>query len=449
MGDPQVVGGVTSRTVAGVWVNPDGTVPTGTVEFTPVSRIHVGGVVQLPSPVVVTLDDAGRVQADLNVTDEGVPADWYYRVVERFTGLAPYVWVVEVPAGTGPLDLGTVSPASECGQVRALDFGWRAELARVEEKIGEGSQGPQGPQGPPGDPGPEGPRGPAGADSTTPGPAGPEGPEGPQGPPGVAALDDLTDVDVAAATPGMFLQRQPNGSWIGVRYLLSLDMLTDVQAPPDTPAGRLLTTTGEGEWEPMPADWIVEQATAPLQAQIGDAQAVTAHTDLVGYIGEVEQRIAAVEGTQDVPAAAVTLEVDSYRVGTTPYLRVRCDAVTAPTTATVVLATVAGADSTVYPDIAAITGGHAVWADFGTGPNGRVQTTGNVNTYGSALKEWIRKGAILTVHRDGDNLVVDRIDIPAAPGSTLDSRYIQIATLKTMVAAATDWAAFQTAVAAL
>jgi hypothetical protein len=235
---------------------------------------------------------------------------------------------------------------------------------------------------------------------------------------------------------------------------MPLGWLSDVQAPADTPEWQLLTTTGVGLWEPMPSGWIVNQAIAPLQAQIGDAHAVATHTDLVGYIGEVEERLSAVEGTQEVAPAAFTLDVDKYvPAGGATYLRVTATQVTGPTTVTMVLATTPGVEGEVYPDIADITGGHAVWADFG-GALGRVQTTGNVNVYGSALKEWIRKGAILTVHRDDTdpahpNLVVDRIVVPSEVGSSLDTRYIQIADLKTMVAGATDWAAFQAAVAAL
>jgi hypothetical protein len=235
---------------------------------------------------------------------------------------------------------------------------------------------------------------------------------------------------------------------------MPLGWLSDVQAPADTPEWQLLTTTGVGTWEPMPSDWIVNKAIAPLQAQIGDAAAVTAHTDLVGYIGEVEERLSAVEGTQEIAPAALTLDVDKYvPSGGGTFIRVSAGAVTGSTTVAVALATTPGVEGEVFPSLDTITGGQAVWADF-NGSLGRVQTTGNVNVYGSALKEWIRKGAILTVHRDDTdpahpNLVVDRIIVPAEAGSSLDTRYVQISELKSIVAAATDWAAFQTAIAAL
>jgi hypothetical protein len=87
------------------------------------------------------------------------------------------------------------------------------------------------------------------------------------------------------------------------------------------------------------------------------------------------------------------------------------------------LATTPGTNGAVFPDLAAISGGAAVWADF-AGTLGRLNMADGTAVYGSALKEWIRRGTIATVHRsDADPahpvLVVEKIEQPTSAGSSL------------------------------
>jgi hypothetical protein len=87
------------------------------------------------------------------------------------------------------------------------------------------------------------------------------------------------------------------------------------------------------------------------------------------------------------------------------------------------LATTPGTNGAVFPDLAAISGGAAVWADF-AGTLGRLNMADGTAVYGSALKEWIRRGTIATVHRsDADPahpvLVVEKIEQPTGAGSSL------------------------------
>jgi hypothetical protein len=184
------------------------------------------------------------------------------------------------------------------------------------------------------------------------------------------------------------------------------------------PAGNVLGTTAAGQWGPVGTDTII----GPLQAEIGDPHVVATHTDLVGYIGEIDERLTAIEHTQETVAAERHLSVDKYSGS---FTRVAVVPPTGPWPAKVdfALATVAGPNGAVFPDLAAIPGGAAVWADF-AGTLGRLNMADGTAVYGSALKEWIRRGTVATVRRDDSdpahpNLVVDRIDQPADIGSSL------------------------------
>jgi hypothetical protein len=75
------------------------------------------------------------------------------------------------------------------------------------------------------------------------------GPEGPAVP-----LDGLTDVNVAGAATGSLLIKMPDGTWQGRPNAISnLNSLTDVTAPANTVAGKLLGTTATGQWAPVDA----------------------------------------------------------------------------------------------------------------------------------------------------------------------------------------------------
>jgi hypothetical protein len=245
-------------------------------------------------------------------------------------------------------------------------------------------------------------------------------------------LDNLGDVDVATAPTGAMLQKQPGGTWQGVPFTRPLNWLTDVStgtidadgnpvAADQTPPGYVLGTSAAGFWEPLSLAYIEEQIVTPLQQQIGDPGAVAAHTDLVGFIGEIDQRLAAIEVTDAIEADR-HLFVDKYSGSFTRVMVVPPDGPW-PAKVDFALATVPGVNGAVYPDLGSIAGGAAVYADF-AGTLGRLYMSDDTGVYGSTLKEWIRKGSIATVHRDDTDpahpkLVVEKIEQPTAAGSSM------------------------------
>jgi hypothetical protein len=237
----------------------------------------------------------------------------------------------------------------------------------------------------------------------------------------VTSLDDLSDVTILPnAAVGSSLIKQASGQWSAASPRLNLNALTDVIAPTDTPAQHVLGTSGVGQWEPLPLAYIEEQIVTPLQRQIGDPHVVATHTDLVGYIGELDGRLSLVEGSGEPVVALEHLFVDKYGGS---FLRVMAGAVTGSTTVDLALATVAGPGGEVYPALADIPGQAAAWADF-NGSLGHMKTAAGVDVLGSALKEWIRKGSILTVHKDTSDpahpmLVVESVVVPTVEGSSL------------------------------
>jgi hypothetical protein len=229
-------------------------------------------------------------------------------------------------------------------------------------------------------------------------------------------------LDIVEYPDGVVLVGSPVGPGGGGSTPLPerpLRWLSDVEAPADTPAGNVLGTSGEGVWEPLPLAYLEEQIVAPLQAQIGDPHIVATHTDLVGFISEVDGRLSAVEGSGEPVVATATLYVDKYSGS---YTRVMADSITATDVkVTVALATTPGPNGELFPDLGSIAGGAAAWADF-AGTLGRVKTADGTGVYGSSLKEWIRRGSVLTVHRDTSsppNLIVALVEQPTGGGSSV------------------------------
>jgi hypothetical protein len=89
---------------------------------------------------------------------------------------------------------------------------------------------------------------------------------------------------------------------------------------------------------------------------------------------------------------------------------------------TVSLATTPGPGGAIFATLADISGTGAVWADF-AGTIGKVVDTSGTGINGAALKEAIRRGQIITVHRGTDGthptLVVEKVENPADAGSSL------------------------------
>jgi hypothetical protein len=114
------------------------------------------------------------------------------------------------------------------------------------------------------------------------------------------------------------------------------------------------------------------------------------------------------------PTAARHLMVDNYSGG---FIRVRPSPDT-PTTVDFTLATAPGPGGAIYPSVNDIPSNAAVWADFG-GNLGHVKDPGGSDLTGATLKQWIRAGTVLNVHKDATdpahpNLVVEGV-VTAAP----------------------------------
>jgi hypothetical protein len=235
--------------------------------------------------------------------------------------------------------------------------------------------------------------------------------QGPPGPP-VQRLDDIGDVDVSLSATGMSLIKQVDGTWKGQNIRVSLNQLTDVTAPATTPPNSLLGTVGEGatpgqaEWEPLHLDYVQQVVLGPIPSSVAD----------------LSQRVTELEHTGEIVPPDLELTVDLYSGSFTRIIG--CDPVTASPSKRirVTLATAPGPNGAVFATLADISGTGAVWADFG-GTLGKVVDTSGTGINGAALKEAIRRGQIVTVHRGTDGshptLVVEQVENPADAGSSL------------------------------
>jgi hypothetical protein len=226
------------------------------------------------------------------------------------------------------------------------------------------------------------------------------------------ALDDLSDVDVHLSATGMSLIKQLDGSWKGAHVRQTLNQLSDVTAPTDTPPNSLLGTVGEGatagqaEWEPLHLDYVQGVVLGPIPSTVAD----------------LSQRVTELEHTGEIVPADLELTVDLY--GSSFTRIIGCDPITASPAQriTVALATAPGPNGAVFASLSDISGTGAVWADFG-GTLGKVVDNAGTAVNGAALKEAIRRNQIITVHRGTDGthptLVVEKVENPADAGSSL------------------------------
>lgn len=178
--------------VSGAFIHTDGTIATGSVEFTPVP-LHIANSTAEPpltvigTPVLAQLS-AGAFAVELPATDDVdlIPVDWTYLCRVRISGQAAYSFYMPAPAGVLDLSYVTPVPSTE-GQVGVIVSPPGPPGPPGEPGTPGGPPGPQGEQGETGATGPTGPQGepgPAGADSTVPGPQGEQGEQGEQGDPG-------------------------------------------------------------------------------------------------------------------------------------------------------------------------------------------------------------------------------------------------------------------------
>jgi hypothetical protein len=114
-------GNVTTVTVLGTFLTPEGNPSTGTITFTPSRWLtNSGADVAIPnSAVTKTLGTAGDFSVLLPVTDDGdlTPANWYYTVTEVVDGVSQsYDILLPGSAATnGTVYLPDVAPAAELG----------------------------------------------------------------------------------------------------------------------------------------------------------------------------------------------------------------------------------------------------------------------------------------------------------------------------------------------
>jgi hypothetical protein len=262
---------VTSQlvTVTGTYVLADDTPASGTVLLVPVVVAGMSADTKrlvTRHAVAARLDSEGTISTAVLASDD---PDWMvdgpvlYQVAEYIAGARGKAYIVHIP-GPGPVDLADLQPVDEPQTVAPYPV-----------------------------PGPVGPPNslrigtvttlPPGSDATAAVSGDPPAqvldlglPKGLTGNPQDTALDDLTDVDVSLSATGMSLIKQIDGTWKGAHVRQTLNQLTDVTAPANTPPNSLLGTLGEGttpgqaEWEPLHLDYVQQQVLGPLPSTVAD-----------------------------------------------------------------------------------------------------------------------------------------------------------------------------------
>lgn len=174
--------GVSTVTLRGRYMRPDGSPLSGTVTFAPPALLTLSAAdVLVAADVVVTLGTDGAFSVILMATDTaGVdPTGWHYRVTEQMSGASPRTYWLDLPTSLGTADLADLAPANPAyGDYRFVPVPGPAGPAGAAGPAG--STGPMGSTGPAGATGPTGPAGSAGATGAT-GSAGATGPTGPAG----------------------------------------------------------------------------------------------------------------------------------------------------------------------------------------------------------------------------------------------------------------------------
>lgn len=106
-----------TRTITHKFINPDGTPGSGVVEFALLKQMTNSGTTILPGVLLATIASDGTLsQAVTTNTDTGTfPADAQYRIDIRLqaSGATTTSFVVQIPAGSGSLDLGSLLPQAE------------------------------------------------------------------------------------------------------------------------------------------------------------------------------------------------------------------------------------------------------------------------------------------------------------------------------------------------
>ncbi|MET9813163.1 polysaccharide deacetylase family protein [Streptomyces sp. NPDC006355] len=134
--------GLSTVTVTGTYLHPDGRPYTGRLVFRPEPEVLTSAVhgTLVIGDVEVVLDNAGQFTVSLLATDDPdvTPAGWTYRVTERWYDTPGRSYPLALPAAASTVDIADVAPTA---------------LAEGEYVVVTGPAGPQGPAGPKGDPG--------------------------------------------------------------------------------------------------------------------------------------------------------------------------------------------------------------------------------------------------------------------------------------------------------
>ena len=108
----------TQRTVTHNFQNADGSPASGTVTFALTRRMTNGATTIVPAAEVTgTLNGTGQLSVSLAANNDTgtVPTDAGWNVTLRIAGARQEEFLITVPTGTGPVDLGSLLPST--GQV--------------------------------------------------------------------------------------------------------------------------------------------------------------------------------------------------------------------------------------------------------------------------------------------------------------------------------------------
>jgi hypothetical protein len=110
---------VSVRTVFGQYLKSSGLAASGTVTFTPSSRVEDAlNATILSTPITVTLNATGEFTVSLPCTDDLdlSPRGWYYTATVRIRGARPYSFRFYLPVGNASsvdiTKLDTVEPVT-------------------------------------------------------------------------------------------------------------------------------------------------------------------------------------------------------------------------------------------------------------------------------------------------------------------------------------------------
>lgn len=107
---------MSTRTVVGHWLLPDGITPaTGHVLLVPNRRVVLVGppaAMLAERPLKADLDDTGAIALELPCTgtDDTNPAEWAWDIVERLDTVDELRWSFVLPEDIDALDLATIRP---------------------------------------------------------------------------------------------------------------------------------------------------------------------------------------------------------------------------------------------------------------------------------------------------------------------------------------------------